>query len=198
MDDQVAKLGINIVPGCYCCVNIPDNNSLKTADHLFCKGNFAKYIWRSIVNSLGITRRKFGKVNIGEMWRSLSNIFDANIHQHISNPVKWIKLPARTFKLNSDGSCLQGACGGGGLIRDSFGHTIFAYSINLRAGTSNMTKTAALLYGLKWCADKGLTNVWGLIDSLLLVRGLINMDMWEFPSFRMKPVKPSYLVYEPP
>ncbi|KAH0769665.1 hypothetical protein KY290_013646 [Solanum tuberosum] len=30
------------------------------------------------------------------------------------------------------------------------------------------------------------------------VRGLINMDRWEFPSFRMKPVKPSYLVYEPP
>lgn len=107
-----------------------------------------------------ITRRKFGEANIGETWRSLSNIFDANIHQHISNPVKWIKPPARTFKLNSDGSFLQGSCGGGGLIRDSFGHTIFAYSINLGLGTSNMAEAAALLYGLKWCADKGLTNVW--------------------------------------
>jgi len=174
-EDQVAKLGINIEPGCYCCVNIPDNNSLETADHLFCKGNLAKNIWRSIANSLGvrliqnslkllllnwwnthtnnpiasfiiqalppiicweiwktrcankfenvkpspyrtnvnilftllqITRRKFGKANIGETWRSLSNIFYANIHQHISNPVKWIKPPARTFKLNNDGSWL--------------------------------------------------------------------------------------------
>ncbi|KAH0701790.1 hypothetical protein KY285_016068 [Solanum tuberosum] len=227
-DDQVEKLGINNELGCYCCVNIPDNNSLETADHLLCKRNLAKIIWRSIAYSLGvrliqnslkllllnwwnthtnnpiasfiiqalppiicweiwktrcankfekvkpspyrtnvnilftllqIMRRKFGKANIGETWRSLSNIFYANIHQHISNPVKWIKPPARTFKLNSDGSCLQGSCGGGGLIRDSFGHTIFAYSINLGPGTSNMAEAAALLYGLKWCADKG--NVWG-------------------------------------
>lgn len=30
------------------------------------------------------------------------------------------------------------------------------------------------------------------------VRGVTNIDRWELPSFRKKPVKPSNLVYDPP
>lgn len=30
------------------------------------------------------------------------------------------------------------------------------------------------------------------------VRGLINTDRWELPSFRMQQVKPSNFIYEPP
>ncbi|KAH0709141.1 hypothetical protein KY284_010568 [Solanum tuberosum] len=62
----------------------------------------------------------------------------------------WIKPPLLFVKLNSDGRCRDGICGGGGVVRDSMGALIMAYSIPLGAGTSNWAEAKAMLFGLKW------------------------------------------------
>lgn len=67
--------------------------------------------------------------------------------------VRWIKPPLLFVKLNSDGRCRDGICGGGGVVRDSMGALIMAYSIPLGAGTSNWAEAKAMLFGLKWCIE---------------------------------------------
>jgi len=92
------------------------------------------YVYRSKANILftivQITKKKFGKANIEESWRNIHYILDAEIHHRTTTIVKWIKPPNMYVKLNSDGSCIQGGCGGGGLIRNSLGNLVFAYCIN--------------------------------------------------------------------
>lgn len=70
---------------------------------------------------LQVTQKKFGKARIGENWNSLCQVFDADIHQRTTIMVKWLKPPEISIKFNSDGSCIRGRCGGGGIIRDSKG-----------------------------------------------------------------------------
>ncbi|KAH0668978.1 hypothetical protein KY289_023471 [Solanum tuberosum] len=82
-----------------------------------------------------------------------------------------------SVKLNSDGSCIQGRCGGGGLIRNSFGNLLFSYCINLGPGMSNIAKMVVLLFGLKWCANRGFSKVWVETNSMLLAK-CINKD-WD-------------------
>ncbi|WMV36753.1 hypothetical protein MTR67_030138 [Solanum verrucosum] len=77
-----------------------------------------------------ITKKKFGKANTEESWRNIHYILDAEIHHKTTTIVKCIKPPNMYVKLNSDGSCIQGHCGGGGLIRNSLGNLVFAYCIN--------------------------------------------------------------------
>lgn len=93
---------------------------------------------------------------MGDTWSSLCQACDATIQNITTISVTWIKPPALKVKLNSDGSCLNGHCGGGGIIRDQQGNFIVAYSISLGNGTSNTAEAEAMLFGLKWCAGNGL------------------------------------------
>nr|XP_009598929.1 uncharacterized protein LOC104094661 [Nicotiana tomentosiformis] len=90
-----------------------------------------------------------GKVRIGDSWSSIYIACEAHIQQTSSFPVKWIRPPAQLVKLNSDGNCSNGQCGGGDIIRDHEGKFIAAYSISLGACTSNYAEAEALLFGLK-------------------------------------------------
>ncbi|OIT30842.1 hypothetical protein A4A49_27518 [Nicotiana attenuata] len=92
------------------------------------------------------------------------------IQQTSSITVRWLRPPAQIVKLNSDGSCTNGQCGGGGIIRNQEGKFIMAYSIPLGEGTSNYAEAEALLFGLKWCADRDLKMAIGESDSLLIVK----------------------------
>lgn len=87
-----------------------------------------------------------------ENWNSIMHACEVTTQQTTGTMVKWIKTPVLSVKLNSNGSCVEGKCGGEGIIRDYQGFTIFAYSMQLGPGTSNIAEAAALLFGLKWCA----------------------------------------------
>uniref|UniRef100_A0A3Q7JWC0 RNase H type-1 domain-containing protein n=1 Tax=Solanum lycopersicum TaxID=4081 RepID=A0A3Q7JWC0_SOLLC len=87
-------------------------------------------------------------------------------------PITWIIPPPLRVKLNSDGSCCNGQSRGEGIIRDQEGDFIFAYSIPLGNGTSNTAEAETLLYGLQWCARKGLEIVIGETNSLLLTKSV--------------------------
>lgn len=70
-----------------------------------------------------------------------------------------------------------------GIIRDSYGNTLFAYSIPLGPGTSNMAEANAMLFGLKWCVNRGASLVLGETDSMLLTK-CVNSE-WK-PPWRIK------------
>ncbi|WMV42135.1 hypothetical protein MTR67_035520 [Solanum verrucosum] len=76
---------------------------------------------------------------------------------------------------------------------------MFAYSLGLGQGTSNMAEARALLYRLKWEADKladilasrsysadAIHEFNSFSDLPREVRGSINTDKWELPSFKMQ------------
>nr|XP_009615317.1 uncharacterized protein LOC104108057 [Nicotiana tomentosiformis] len=215
---------------------------------------------------LQIIKKQFSRVRIRDSWSIIYIACDAHIQQTSSFPVKWIIPLAQIVKLNSDESCSNGKYGGGGIIRDQEGNFITAYSISLGVGTNNYAEAEALLFGLKWCADRGLKRAIGESDSLLMVkcakrewkppwnisnqvkeiqkmievhsfninhcfreanrpannlatlshriegnkifnlfsdlpshiRGLVNMDKWSLPTFRIKHTKPTNIIYDPP
>ncbi|KAK4729651.1 hypothetical protein R3W88_022639 [Solanum pinnatisectum] len=115
-----------------------------------------------------ITKKKFGKANIVESWRNIHYILDTEIHYRTTTIVKWIKPPNMSVKLNNDGSCIQDRCDGDD--QKLIGNLLFAYYINLGPGTSNIAEMAALLYGLKWCVNRGFSKIWIETDSMLLTR----------------------------
>ncbi|XP_070046145.1 uncharacterized protein [Nicotiana tomentosiformis] len=82
--------------------------------------------------------------------------------------VKWLKPPLLFIKLNSDGSCVNGNCGGGGVVRDNCGKMFMAYAIPMSQGTSNLAEAETLLFGLKWCVQQGYGLIIGETYSLLL------------------------------
>ena len=98
----------------------------------------------------------------------------------------WSSQPARTFgfqlirwtvpkvgmlTLNTDG-CSKGnpgQGGGGGVLRDSSGSPLFAFSTFLGDTSSLHGETMALLLGLRECAERGFGNVGVQLDFLVLV-----------------------------
>lgn len=55
-------------------------------------------------------------------------------------------------------------------MRDHQGKFVFAYSISMGQGTSNLAEAEAMLFGLKWCANKGIPTIIGETESMLLAK----------------------------
>jgi len=117
-----------------------------------------------------VIKKQLNRVRIRDNWSCICQACDAAVQYNTSIPVAWIKPPPFRVKLNSDGSCVEGQCGGGGIIRDQEGNFIFAYTISLGARTSNIAEAEAMIFGLKWCDGKGFDMAMGETDSLLLAK----------------------------
>ncbi|KAG5590438.1 hypothetical protein H5410_040952 [Solanum commersonii] len=59
-----------------------------------------------------VTQKNYGQAEIVERWNSFKQIFEADINQKTSIRFKWLKPPRNFSKINNDGSCIQGSCGG--------------------------------------------------------------------------------------
>lgn len=112
---------------------------------------------------------RFVKINLKPDWEAITHLMRSNISTKRTIMVKWIKPSISFVKINSDGSCKDGICGGVGMIRDWEGHLIFAYSLKLGVGTSNWAEATALLYGVNWCINNGYEFILAESDSKLLV-----------------------------
>lgn len=91
-------------------------------------------------------------------WDKIKSIIDTLMVHQVYKLVKWFKPPHLFYKLNSDDSCIESMCGASGVIRDSNGHLIFAFSVFLGPGTSNWAEGRAMLQGLKHCAVMNLNK----------------------------------------
>ncbi|XP_027184038.1 uncharacterized protein LOC113782345 [Coffea eugenioides] len=86
--------------------------------------------------------------------------------------VKWRTSPIPLPKLNVDG-CSRGnpgTSGGGGILRDTAGCFVFAFSCFSGDVTSLHSELRAMLYGVKLCVQRGIIPIHVESDSLLLVR----------------------------
>ena len=85
--------------------------------------------------------------------------------------VGWRAKEAGLLTLNTDG-CSKGnpgLSGGGGILRDSLGTPLLAFSVYFGETSSLRAEALALLTGLRLCNQKGFTNVSIQVDSLVLV-----------------------------
>ncbi|KAF6143066.1 hypothetical protein GIB67_041134 [Kingdonia uniflora] len=70
--------------------------------------------------------------------------------------VRWCKPPVGFFKLNTNGSIADNLCGAGGIVRNSRGVMVFAFSAALVPGTNTTAELYVLLLGLQHCQH----NIW--------------------------------------
>ncbi|GAV81935.1 RVT_3 domain-containing protein [Cephalotus follicularis] len=107
-----------------------------------------------------------------------------NINQ-IPIPVRhgiWIKLRVPhfgTLKLNTNGSCIDNACAGGGAVRDHTGMLVLAFSSSFGTGNSAEAEAKAMLLGLRLCSERGLSIYFMELDSLFIVNCF--NDPWDPP-----------------
>jgi len=82
------------------------------------------------------------------------------------------KHPPNTFHLNTDGSALSnpGKIGGGGILRDSQGDMIYAYTVSLGTGTNNLAEVQAAAHGLYWCTQHDTKEIILEVDSEQLTK----------------------------
>ncbi|WMV08252.1 hypothetical protein MTR67_001637 [Solanum verrucosum] len=102
-------------------------------------------------------------------WEEFLKIISSNVYLKKSIFIKWTKLFPSFVKLNTDGSCRNDSCGGGGIVRDHEGKLIIDFSLVVGQGTSNWAEAVALLFRMSWCRNNGYKNVQAENDSKLLV-----------------------------
>lgn len=90
-----------------------------------CGAKYGKYIYntRNTINNISanlvlILKEQFEKVKIDPYWESICELLTSNIHINKIVQVKWTKPSTSFVKINSDGRCKNGYCGGGGVIKD--------------------------------------------------------------------------------
>ncbi|XP_019248602.1 PREDICTED: uncharacterized protein LOC109227864 [Nicotiana attenuata] len=190
-DDRIAMFAINLVSMCSCCY--PPSSELETVEHIFyyiasliVKILPAVIIWelwrsrnaskygeespsrcRSEYNIIQVlcelVKQKFGRLQLQYSWEQLRYIVDKPVIHKSCIIVKWKKPPEGNYKLNTDGSC-----GAGGVIRDSRGQLVLAFSIYLGHGTNNWAESQAMLFGLQLCEANDLDNIQVETDSQIL------------------------------
>lgn len=112
--------------------------------------------------------QKFGKLQVQRTWEQLQLLEDLQMIYKSCKLVKWLKPPPLLHKLNTDGSCQKGNFGDGGIIRDSKGKLITAFSIYLGPGTSNWEESQAMLFGLQFARQMASTSLWRHIQDCSL------------------------------
>lgn len=64
---------------------------------------------------------------------------------------------------------------GRGIIRDSKGEMLFAFSTSLDEGTNNQVEMGIALFGLAWCIQLGYNIVILEVDSELLYKWIMRL-----------------------
>ncbi|GLT46558.1 hypothetical protein SLA2020_203020 [Shorea laevis] len=96
------------------------------------------------------------------------------LHSHPNLP-RWVPPGEGVFKLNTDGSYNHemASTSAGGLIRDTVGHWISGFIVNIGSASVLLAELWGLREGLRLCRALNLTRVVAEMDSLIAVR-LIN------------------------
>lgn len=88
--------------------------------------------------------------------------------------VKWTRPSMDGYKLNVDGSSVEspGVCGAGGIVRNSNGDLLMAFSVSVGNGTNNFAEISSLLFGIPHCAEASISTIEIEMDSLIVVKWL--------------------------
>ncbi|XP_059275498.1 uncharacterized protein LOC132030043 [Lycium ferocissimum] len=113
--------------------------------------NFNNSVCLISFSVLQVIKNQFNNFQGNHSWNKVIYLNSCNINFKKTFTVSWLKPPVNFVKLNSDGSCKEGRCGGGGVIRNHQGHLVHAYTVKAGAGTNNLAEALALLHGIRWC-----------------------------------------------
>ncbi|XP_027151921.1 uncharacterized protein LOC113751976 [Coffea eugenioides] len=107
----------------------------------------------------------------GGSWESLYLALVARPKEITILQVKWVALNGG-YKLNTDGCSLGnlGASRGGGVVRNSQGGFVLAFSCSFGVSTSLHAELKALAHGVQQCIAWGFLELHLEVDSLSLVR----------------------------
>lgn len=83
--------------------------------------------------------------------------------------VRWVPPPDGTFKLNTDGSHVNGVSTCGGLVRNSLGRFIRGFHCNLGVATSVAAELWGLVLGLCLARSMGINSLVVEMDSMVVV-----------------------------
>nr|XP_033510552.1 uncharacterized protein LOC117275368 [Nicotiana tomentosiformis] len=119
-------------------------------------------------NIIQIVKAQFRKLEFNYSWENLCRVWELPLMETNTSMVKWIKPHILFVKLNSDDSCRNGECGGGGVVRDKYGKIYNGLLHFLGQGTSNWAEACAFLFGIKWCIEIMFNLIIGETNSMLL------------------------------
>lgn len=135
-------------------------------------------VWRSIKYWVAKNGEKLKVGNIltrrDEMILNELGIPSQASNQKQLQIVRWCRPSAGRYKINSDGSSRgnPGSTGAGGLIQDSNGNLVIAFSIFLGYGNSSFAEFLAAFHGLKIAKGMDLTLIDLELDSTIVVNWL--------------------------
>ncbi|CAN1131367.1 Putative ribonuclease H protein At1g65750 [Linum perenne] len=102
--------------------------------------------------------------------------------------VSWKAGPEEWFTLNSDGSVLghRGRSAAGGLIRDSSGNCVQAFTMNLGVCTITRAEICGVLEGVRRAWEAGYRKLEIQMDSKVAVEILLNANLATSPQFTLE------------
>ncbi|XP_071916259.1 uncharacterized protein [Coffea arabica] len=162
--ETLCKLGFHMPSKCLCC----QSPSCDSIEHLFSMGQVALEAWNKgvfegeLLRPAAVIQAIFSEVKM-----LLEIQFKGQVGAHTFQQLyDWSGVPVGGygFQLGNPGTG-----GGGGVLRDSSGRSLFAFSAYLGETTSLHAETSALLIGLRECVQRGFGNVGIQLDSLVLV-----------------------------
>ncbi|KAG5627329.1 hypothetical protein H5410_012547, partial [Solanum commersonii] len=120
-----------------------------------CPQNYAWELWRSRCYSQydseksSINRSNILiTFNIYQLIKGRLKNIPSESWEDVIGVIKWIKPSPPIFKLDTDKSCINGAYGGGGVLRDYKGRAITIFNLPLGHGTNNKVEVVSLLLTL--------------------------------------------------
>ncbi|XP_071933856.1 uncharacterized protein [Coffea arabica] len=141
--DVLCRMGFQMPSKCLCC----PNGAIETVEHVFSEGQIAKAVWNYFASMCGLTQLYDWSGQQG-----------GGIRVEIA---RWRAKETGCLTLNTDG-CSKGNprwSGGGGVLRDSLGRPIVAFSAFFGKRLSLHAEALALLTGLQLCVERGFANV---------------------------------------
>ena len=108
-------------------------------------------------------------------WTDLLQKSKRCIHDTKVNMVTWIKPLDQWIKINTDGSSLTnpGKLGAGGIMRDTKGKLVMAFTTPVGEGTNHKSKIEAAIFGLTWELEIGCRNILLELDYQLEVHWIL-------------------------
>lgn len=88
----------------------------------------ARSIYLITFNIINKAKAKFERISVGDNLIDAYNLCNHSLNEVSIIIVKWSRPPILFLKLNNDGSCIDGICGAGGVVRDSGGRMLMAYT----------------------------------------------------------------------
>lgn len=129
-------------------------------------------IW-NITAALDIT---FPLVTVTGNWPNMCATFEILQPKVNVKQVIWPKPEAGDYKINVDGSYNKdtGQAGIRGIVRDSNGDFVMAFSKVVHCTSNNQTEATAARFGTQWCVQKGLNSSVMEMDSMVIINMLKN------------------------